>query len=67
MIIMPPHTSTNANSVPMLVASPRIRIGANAASNPVAAMNSRFERQGVRNLGWISQNNFGSKPSRDME
>ena len=50
MMMIPPHTKTKANNVPMLVASPKIRIGTNAASPPVTPMNNKLDRQGVRNF-----------------
>ena len=67
MIMMPPQTSTKANSVPMLVMWPTTEIGGKAENRPTNTMNSRFERHGVRNLGWMSENTLGTRPSRDIE
>src|SRR5262244_1724562 len=50
----PMHTSTNANKVPMLVISPTISSGRNAANRPVKTKNSAFDLYGVEsrmNLG----------------
>ena len=51
----------------MLVMWPTTEIGAKAENRLTKTMNSRFERQGVRNLGWISEKTLGSRPSRDIE
>ena len=63
----PAHTMTNANSVPMLVMCPTMLKGRNAEKGATKKKNSRFERHGVWNLGWISENTGGTSPSRDME
>ena len=34
---------------------------------PTKTMKIMLQRQGVRNFGWMSENSFGSRPSRDME
>ncbi len=64
---MPTQTMTNANSVPMLVMCPTTEIGAKAENSATNTMNSRFERHGVRNFGWMSEKILGSRPSRDIE
>ena len=58
---------TKANSVPMLVISPTTESGRNAENGVTNSMNKRFERHGVRNFGWMSENTLGTRPSRDME
>jgi hypothetical protein len=61
------HTITNANNVPMLVMCPTTEIGANAENRLTNTMNSRFDRHGVRNFGWMDAKMPGSRPSRDIE
>src|SRR5829696_7744658 len=51
IIITPAHTSINANKVPMLVISPAISPGTNAAKNPTKTKRIRLDLYGVRNLG----------------
>ena len=48
MIQTPAHTSMNANSVPMLVISPTMSPGMNAANSAVNTKNSMFDLYGVR-------------------
>ena len=48
MIMMSAHTSTKANSVPVLVMLPTQEIGAKAENRLTNSMNTRFEHQGVR-------------------
>ena len=47
MIQTPAHTSMNANSVPMLVISPTMLSGRNAANSAVNTKNSMFDFYGV--------------------
>src|SRR6266542_226473 len=63
----PAQTITNANNVPMLVMCPTMISGRNAEKGATKKKNSRFERHGVWNFGWISEKTLGTKPSRDME
>jgi hypothetical protein len=62
----PPHTSTKANKVPILVrlvTSVRFKNKAGiATTNPVTIV----ANDGVWNLGWMRENAFGNKPSRLM-
>src|SRR6185503_2131113 len=67
MIKTAAHTMTNANSVPILVMCPTTESGRKAENGVTKSMNSKFERHGVRNLGWTSEKTFGTSPSRDME
>src|SRR5215469_8312870 len=60
----PIHTSTNANSVPILVISPRSSIGRNPAAIATAIPVSVVGRYGVRYFGWILLNAGGNNPSR---
>src|SRR5262249_47299773 len=63
MIHTPAHTRMNANSVPMLVISPTMSSGRNAANSDVNTKNSRFDLYGVRYFGWTSEKTFGTRPS----
>ena len=63
MIQTPAHTSMNANSVPMLVISPTMSPGMNAAKSPVSTKNIMFDFYGVLKRGWTSENTFGTSPS----
>src|SRR5215472_12431992 len=63
----PAHSITKANSVPMLVMRPTMLRGRNAENGAMKKKNSRFERHGVRNRGWICENTAGTRPSRDIE
>src|SRR5689334_15153391 len=63
MIQTPRHTRMNANSVPMLVISPTMSSGMNAANNDVNTKNSMFDLYGVLNFGWTCENTFGTSPS----
>src|SRR5579862_2611137 len=63
----PAQTMTNAKRVPMLVMRPTILSGSSAENGATKKKNSRFERQGVWNFGWISEKTLGTNPSRDME
>ena len=65
-IITPAQTMIKAKSVPMDVMFPNLEIGKNPAKNPVKTMKSKFDRHGVRHLGWISEKSLGKSPSRDM-
>ena len=47
MIQTPAHTRMNANSVPMLVISPTMLSGKNAANTAVKTKNSQFDLYGV--------------------
>src|SRR5262245_40137567 len=64
MISTPPHTSTNANKVPMLVRSvTSVRFMNNdgiATTRPVTMV----ENHGVLNRGWMEEKMDGSRPSR---
>jgi hypothetical protein len=59
--------TTKANSVPILVMWPTREIGAKAENRLTNTMNTRFERQGVRNFGWMSEKIRDASPSRDIE
>ena len=67
MMMMPAHTITNANMVPMLVIFPTTAIGANAANSDTNTIRIRLQRHGVRNRGWTSRNTLGSNRSFAME
>ena len=60
------HTSINANKVPILVISPTISPGINAANKPTSTRMIRFALYGVLYFGCTSLNTFGNKPSRLM-
>ena len=57
----------NANKVPMLVISPTTSPGMKAANAPVNTKKRRFDFHGVRYFGWMSENTFGTSPSRLIE
>ena len=67
MIHTPAHTRMNANSVPMLVMSPTMFSGTNAAKSAVKKKNMMFDFYGVRNVGWTSEKTFGTSPSSLIE
>src|ERR1039458_2506026 len=58
--MMPMHTITKANSVPMLVMCPSFEIGRKPEKSETNAMKIRLQRQGVRNFLWTSENTLGS-------
>ena len=64
-IMTPAHTMINAKSVPMDVMFPNLEIGKKPAKKPVKTMKSKFDRHGVRHLGWMSEKSLGKSPSRD--
>src|SRR5688572_16210020 len=64
---IPTHTKTKANNVPKLVKSPATLPGTNPANNPTNTNKSRFDLNGVRNVGCSSENTFGTSPSLDIE
>src|SRR5690242_6506563 len=64
---MPRQTNTNANNVPKLVKSPATLPGTIPANNPTKTSNSKFDLNGVRNVGCNSENTFGTRPSFDIE
>ena len=51
MIQTPAHTSMKANNVPMLVISPTMSPGMNAAKSPVSTKNRTFDFYGVWKRG----------------
>ena len=63
MIQTPAQTSMNANSVPMLVISPTMLSGMNAANSAVNTKNSMFDLYGVWYFGCTSEKTFGTRPS----
>src|ERR1017187_350171 len=65
--IMPMHTMTNASSVPMLVMCPSLEIGRKPENSETKTMKIMLQRHGVWNLGWMSENTAGNRPSFDME
>src|ERR1022692_4286945 len=67
MMMMPMHTITNANSVPILVISPSLEIVRKPENSETNTMKARLQRYGVWNFGWISEKSPGSRPSRDIE
>src|SRR6266487_6284185 len=66
-IHIPAHTSMNANKVPMLVISPTISPGTNAAKDPTNKKNIQFDLYGVLCFGCTSEKTLGTNPSRLME
>src|SRR5579884_3194601 len=65
--ITPADTSTNANSVPMLVRSTTSAMLANAAKNATKMPVRIVPTYGVLYLGCTLARNGGSNPSRDIE
>ena len=60
-----PHTTTNANSVPMLTIFSRSWIGVNAATTAMMMPVMMVETCGVLNFSWTAPKTpFGMKPSR---
>ena len=51
----------------MLVMCPSFEIGTKPANRLTNTMNTRFDRHGVRNRGWMSEKTCGTRPSRDIE
>src|SRR4051794_20938301 len=64
--ITPNETSTNANSVPMFDKSAASPMSTTPAGIPTAKHAIHVDQCGVLNFGWTLENNFGSRPSRDM-
>src|SRR6202795_5007579 len=62
----PSDTKTNANRVPMLERSAASPMSTSPAGIPTAKQAIQVDQYGVLNLGCTAENNFGSKPSRDM-
>src|SRR5688572_16848402 len=56
---IPTHTKTNAKRVPKLVKSPATLPGTNPANNPTKTNKSKFDLNGVRNVGCNSENTLG--------
>ena len=67
IMIIPTHTITNANKVPMLVIFPTTLIGTNAAKHETKIISIRLHFHGVRNFGCTSRNAFGNSRSFAME
>src|SRR5947199_10039272 len=67
MIQTPMQTRMNAKSVPMLVISPTMSSGRNAAKIAVKKKNSQFDLYGVLKRGCTSEKTFGNRPSWHME
>ena len=67
MIHTPAHTSMKANSVPMLVISPTMSPGTNAAKSAVNTKKTTFDLYGVRSFGWRAPKIGGTRPSLDIE
>ena len=67
MIQTPMHTRMNANRVPMLVISPTMSSGRNAAKSAVKTKNTMFDFHGVRYLGCTSEKTAGTSPSQLIE
>src|ERR1044071_9370631 len=59
----PIQTRIKANSVPILVISPTMSSGRNAANNEVKTKNSMLDLYGVQKRGWTSEKTFGTRPS----
>ena len=66
-MMIPTHTSTKANKVPMLVKSTISSMLMNAAKPPTIAPVRIVVTCGVLNLGWTLAKTGGSKPSLAME
>jgi len=62
----PAETTMNANSVPMFERSANVSISQMPAGIPTTRPAIHVLTCGVSNFGWIFENNFGSKPSRDI-
>src|ERR1700676_316978 len=62
----PSETSTKANNVPMLARSAASPISTSPAGIPTAKQAIQVDQCGVLYFGCTAENNFGSKPSRDM-
>src|ERR1043165_2665860 len=61
------QTSIKANKVPMLVISPTMSPGTNAANKPTKIRNIQLALYGVLNFGWTVEKTGGTNPSRLME
>src|SRR5208283_2146833 len=64
--ITPRETSTKANKVPMLARSAASAISTNPAGMPTAKQAIHVDQCGVLYFGCTAENNFGSRPSRDI-
>ena len=67
MIMTPPHTMTKARRVPILVMSPRLESGTKSGEQADENHENEIAAPGSLELGWTSENSFGSSPSRDIE
>lgn len=66
-IQMPAQTRINANNVPILVISPTISPGINAAKAPTKTKNNKFDLYGVLNFECSSEKIGGTNPSLLIE
>ena len=56
-----------ASRVPIFTSSDNLSMGKKAGRKATMPPTTRFEIQGVRNFGWITEAHGQSKPSLDME